>query len=142
MSKIRAFFSRFFAGRHGLDDLGRLNLWMIALFCLVQCIGYVVKSAFLVVFSRVVYIILAVLFFFRLLSRNEVRRSAENNGYLKIVRKIRDSLVLLKNRIRDRRTHIYRKCPECSATLRLKRIKGVHRAACPRCGNSFEVNVR
>lgn len=142
MNKVRSFFGRLFSGCYGIDDLGRLNLWMIALFCLLQCVGYVAGSMFLVWFSRAIYIILAAIFFFRLLSKNAVRRRSENNKYLKLVRKIKDGAVLLKNRIRDRRTHVYRKCPECAATLRLKRIKGVHRAACPRCGHSFEVIVK
>jgi hypothetical protein len=101
-----------------------------------------IGSPILVIVSRIGYILLAVIFFFRLLSKNEVRRTAENNRYLRFIGKIKDGFRLLKNRIRDRHTHVYRKCPQCRATLRLKRIKGIHRAACPRCGNSFEVRVR
>ncbi|MBP5256589.1 MAG: hypothetical protein J6Z80_06000, partial [Clostridia bacterium] len=98
MNKVRSFFGRLFSGCYGIDDIGRLNLWMIALFCLLQCVGYVAGSMFLVWFSRAVYIILAAVFFFRLLSKNAVRRRSENNKYLKLVRKIKDGAVLLKNR--------------------------------------------
>ena len=42
--------------------------------------------------------------------------------------------------LRDR-NYIYKKCPKCSAKLRLRRIKGKHITKCPKCGQKFNVRV-
>ncbi len=142
MGKIRAFFGRFFAGRYGLDSLGKLNIVAILLFLILLNIGYAVKNNAFVWVVRIIYILLIVLFFFRALSKNHVKRELENRKYLGVKSRTAGWFRLQKQRFRDRKTHIYRKCPYCRAVLRLKRIKGNHRAACPKCGASFEVNVR
>lgn len=67
--------------------------------------------------------------------------SGRNEKYKTLLGKIRATFRLTKNRFRDRKTHVYRKCPYCRAVLRLKKIRGKHRAACPRCGKSFDVKV-
>ena len=142
MGKIRAFFGRLFAGRYGLDSLGKFNIIAILLFQILLNIGYAVKNNVFVWVVRIIYILLIILFFFRALSKNHVKRALENQKYIGLKSRITGWFRLQKQRFRDRKTHIYRKCPYCRAVLRLKRIKGKHRAACPKCGASFEVNVR
>ena len=78
---------------------------------------------------------------YRMMSRNIYVRRNENEKYKALLGKIRATFRLTKNRFRDRKTHVYRKCPYCRAVLRLKKIRGKHRAACPRCGKSFDVKV-
>ena len=39
------------------------------------------------------------------------------------------------------RTHIYKKCPNCHAVLRLPRRKGKHTTVCPNCSKEFKVRV-
>ena len=67
--------------------------------------------------------------------------AVENRAFLRFFGKIRGWFVLQKNRFRDRKTHIYRKCPGCRRTLRLPKIKGDHTVCCPCCGKKFQVKV-
>lgn len=78
---------------------------------------------------------------FRILSKNIYKRSAENRRYMKIWNAVKNFFVLQKNRIRDIKTHRYRKCRYCKATLRLKRKRGKHTVRCPKCRGEFKVNI-
>lgn len=78
---------------------------------------------------------------FRILSKNIYKRSGENRRYQKIWNAVKNFFVLQKNRIRDIKTHRYRKCKYCKATLRLKRKRGKHTVRCPKCRGEFKVNI-
>ena len=60
----------------------------------------------------------------------------------RIFKKVGIFLRLSKNRIRDRKTHVYRECPYCHAILRLPKESGTHMTRCPRCRESFSVSVK
>lgn len=76
---------------------------------------------------------------FRLFSKNISARRRENELFLSVLRKIKSPFTLFKNRIKDRKTHIYRKCPHCKAVLRLPKKKGKNSVICPRCRERFYV---
>ena len=132
----------FMCCRNGFDKFGRF-LFVIYLILVVSqwIISIFVPPLFSFIMSSCI-ILLAFYIFFRVLSRNIAKRQAENYKYIQLVSKFKTSISLKKSKFRDRKTHVYKKCPRCKAVLRLKRIKGNHRAACPRCGNSFEVKVK
>ncbi len=131
-------------GRNGPDELGKFIL----------IFGLIIAIANAFVRSMILYIIeyaFIIYFIFRFLSRNVVKRRAENEKYLKFSRYFRSNDIinrakaffkLQKDRIKDRKTHIYRKCPRCKAVLRLPKTKGEHSVSCPRCKNHFDVRVR
>ena len=54
----------------------------------------------------------------------------------------------LKNKIdlykqqKNDKCHVYRKCPNCKAVLRLPNKVGKHTTVCPRCNKEFKVRVR
>ena len=56
--------------------------------------------------------------------------------------RVRGAFRRLKLRFSERKTHIYKTCPHCRATLRLPRAKGEHTTRCPRCGKEFGVKIR
>lgn len=96
--------------------------------------------------SKLIYLILSVLssvcfwfMIFRFFSRNIYGRSKENSKFKEIWRKVKSFLKLQKDRIKDRKTHVYKKCPKCKAVLRLPKKKGKHSVVCPRCSNRFDV---
>ena len=120
-------------GRYGYDALSKTLLWVYAGLLLV----YTVLSVFvdspllylaniLISFSLIFYIL------FRTMSRNIAKRREENAKFLGFWK-------LRKNKKRDRKTHVYRKCPKCRAVLRLPRSKGKHSVRCPRCNERFQV---
>ncbi|MBO7400949.1 MAG: hypothetical protein J6U75_07055, partial [Clostridia bacterium] len=61
--------------------------------------------------------------------------------FLSVWEKIKLFFVRIKNSFKDRKTHVYMKCPTCKAQLRLQRIKGEHGVKCPKCGAEFRVKI-
>jgi uncharacterized paraquat-inducible protein A len=131
----------FMYGRNGIDKFGRfLFIFYIILVIAQWIISIFVPQIFSLILSSLI-MLLAIYIFFRAFSRNLVKRQAENYKYIQFASKFKTFFLLQKSKFRDRKTHVYKKCPRCKAVLRLKKIKGKHRAVCPRCGNSFDVKV-
>ena len=108
---------RFMQGRNGPDDLYYLTS---ASSMILMLINVFVNSFVL----TVIYASLFAYSIFRVLSRNVYKRRAEYDMW------------------RDRKTHIYKKCPSCKKTLRLPKIKGNHTVKCPCCQNRFDISVK
>lgn len=79
---------------------------------------------------------------FRTFSSKKAKRAAENDAFFGFIRRIGGFFRSRKNRFRDRKQYIYKKCPKCRAVLRLRREKGKHTVICPACKNKFQVKVR
>ena len=67
---------------------------------------------------------------------------AENAKYLSIKRKITGIFKRQKFPDHNKKTHVFRICPECKAKIRLPRKKGAHQVRCPRCKVLFDVHIR
>ena len=133
MGKFKNKLYRFMYGRYGMDKLG--NCMMIAY--VVLLLVYTVLTFFItqVWFDLIVWLVSIALFitvFYRMFSRNIAKRRRENERFCGFFK-------LRKNKFKDRKTHVYRKCPQCKAVLRLPRAKGKHTVVCPRCKNRFTV---
>lgn len=128
-------------GRYGVDELYRALLWIyLAAAVLAIIIGRLTNNTVYTVLSIIAALIL-VYSFFRAFSKNTEKRRAENLKWLKLTGKIKKQFQLLGNRWKFRKTHIFRKCPGCKAVLRMKRVKGKHKATCPHCKTSFNFRV-
>ena len=125
---------RFMYGRNGNDKLNSALFWV---YFAVLLINILLKSVIL----WIVELILAALYLFRFLSRNIYRRQKENRAFLKVWNKFSGFFKLQKNKFRDRKTHVYRKCDHCRAVLRLPKKKGKHTVRCPQCGKTFGVKI-
>jgi hypothetical protein len=131
----------FLYGRNGLDKFGRFLFVVYLILVFIQWIvSFFVPDTVSLITSSII-LMLAIYIIFRTFSRNIVKRQTENGKYLHAVSKIKTFFSLHKSKFRDRKTHVYKKCPRCKAVLRLKRIKGKHRAVCPVCSNTFDVKV-
>ncbi|MBR0443536.1 MAG: hypothetical protein IIX15_04275 [Clostridia bacterium] len=124
----------FMIGRNGADALSRallmlyLVVFLVNLFVrsyIIYCLGYAI-----VIYSL-----------FRMLSRNLPTRRRENAWYLRAEGKVRGFFKLQKNKWRDRKTHVFRKCPTCKSMLRLPRQKGKHTVLCPQCQHRFDIKI-
>ena len=124
-------FMDFMSGRYGTDELSK--------FMLAVCLVLLVINIFTGV--QGVYLIALVLLgvcYFRMFSRNYVKRSDENRKYLDTVWKIKNWFLKKKNRIiQSKDFHIY-KCPSCGQKIRIPRGKGKICITCPKCRNQFE----
>jgi uncharacterized C2H2 Zn-finger protein len=133
MGKLKNKFYRFMYGRYGTDTLSTVLLYVYFAFVLIcTIVSIFVRSIWFSLFYYVVASALVVWMFSRMFSRNIAARKRENDKFCGFFR-------LRKNKFRDRKTHVYRKCPACKAVLRLPKAKGKHFVVCPRCKNRFEV---
>jgi len=134
--------SEFMYGRYGTDELYfALFVLFIILFVLNFFLGIFVGST--VVSAIMSLLMWAVIGYsiFRSFSKNIEKRRKENLVFIRAWAKIKGFFTGIKNRFRDRKTHVYRKCPSCKATIRFPKKKGKHSARCPKCGANFEVRV-
>jgi len=134
MHRLRNRLMSFMNGRYGADQL------YYALFAL-----YIIL---LVINILTPYLIIDILMwgvltwmFFRVFSRNIYSRQKENAAFLNVWNPVKSEFTLLIRRIREIKTHRFRKCNNCKTTLRLTRRKGNHMVKCPRCQNRFKVKI-
>lgn len=137
--RFREKLARFFWGRNGIDGLyyGLFVLYILILMLQIIFRDSRSLTAVFGILSTAVIIIM----FYRVLSKNLYKRRRENQIFMGFFTKIKNFFVLQKNKIRDRKDFIYKKCPFCKATLRLPRKKGEHTVKCPKCDNRFGVKV-
>ncbi len=135
MRYLRERLMRFMQGRYGSDSL---NNFLLAVYFILFIVNIFVYNIALWLLET----LLVIWMFFRMLSRNIYKRRAENEKFLKLTKNFKNFFALTRNRIRDRKTHVYRTCPACKSTLRLPKQKGKHTAVCPRCARRFDVDIR
>lgn len=132
MGKFKSWLIRFMAGRYGADQLNRTLLWVY--------FALAIASFF---FAPLILLSTVLMFWmmFRIFSRNIGKRYAENQKYLRFTGKIKNWFRLKGRKWKERKTHRYRRCPHCRATLRLPYKKGKHQVCCPKCRKNFEVKI-
>lgn len=130
---MRQRFTMFMAGRNGNDGLNTFLL-------VVSLILIVLSSAFAGNVSqifRVLTLVVFIIIYFRMFSRNIERRRMENNKYLLVRSKLMTALRVRKERWIQRKDYKFFSCPACKTTLRVPRGHGSINVVCRKCGNSF-----
>ena len=128
---------RFMYGRNGTDALCKA---LLVVYIALILINLFLPRPYSTVMSAV-ELALGAYIIFRILSRNIYKRQRENQWYQKQAGRVKSFFTLQKNKRRDRKTHIYRKCKHCKQVLRLPRTKGKHTVNCPCCHKRFEVKI-
>ena len=142
---------RFMQGRNGIDALSRF-LNKLSLGCFIAAILFTFISAVCLrhealsgasVF-RILYfvfygigILLTVLWFFRVFSRNVSKRQAENTRFLYRTQRMKSSFYSWKQQLKNSRQYKYFRCPNCRQKLRAPRHKGKIRVTCSKCAHVF-----
>ena len=134
MGKFQNKVQRFFYGRNGVDKLNRFIFFLYFISFIVYL--FVKHYTVLIVSS-----ILLIIYFYRMLSKKLYKRQKENEIYLKITSSIKKPFLRFFHRIRDRKTHVYKKCPNCKKILKLRKVKGEHTVKCPVCANHFNIKI-
>ena len=126
-------------GRYGVDDLskGILILYLILAVVMLFIPNFIARMVI-----QFISLALSLFMFYRIFSRNIAKRSAENQKYLRVRRTVKEWFLLRRNKWKYRKTHIYRKCPHCKVQIRLPKVKGEHKCACPKCGESFDISIK
>lgn len=129
---------QFMYGRNGMDSYG-FFLFIVAIAA--STANFFIWNYWVSLGFYVFQLLVLAYATFRILSKNTYRRSRENQRYLKIFGGIKSFFKLQVKRIKEIKTHRYRKCKYCKATLRLKRRRGKHSVRCPKCRGEFKVNI-
>lgn len=120
---------RFMQGRYGNDKLGQAML-VLALICMVL-------SMFRIPFVSTVGLVVLILVYYRMFSRQISKRAAENQKYLALAWKVRARLQKRKQTVAQSRTHRIFKCPNCRQKIRVPRHRGRIAISCRKCGTEF-----
>lgn len=130
---MRQRIAQFMAGRNGNDQL---NVFLLVADIALLLLGSILGGAVGRILSFLVVALLA-LCYFRMLSRNLVRRRQENSRYLALRYRALGWLRRQKTRWDQRRDYKFFRCPSCGTTLRVPRGRGNIRIVCKKCGCAF-----
>lgn len=134
MNKLKEKFIRFMYGRNGVDALNKFIFFLY----IVTFIVYLFVQHYSVL---IIEGVLLLIYIYRTFSKKLYVRQKENQIYLNIINAIKRPFLRLFHRIRDRKTHVYKKCPNCKRILKLRKIKGSHKVKCPICSHHFDVKI-
>ncbi|HAB94887.1 MAG TPA: hypothetical protein DCF49_09085 [Lachnospiraceae bacterium] len=130
LNDLKYRFTKFMQGRYGVDSLSRFMSVILLIFII---LGMFIR----IPLSGPITLLILVVLYFRMFSRNISRRYAENQKFLQL----RDRFLgnfsdISSNLSRFKDYHIY-KCPQCSQKIRIPRGKGHIMVRCPKCGFEF-----
>ena len=133
-ARLRESLALMMMGRYGMDTLNRV-LFAVSM---VLYVANLLLGSVALVFLELVMLWWMI---FRFFSRNTYKRSMENRKFMEFFGRVKRWILLQRNKIKYRKTHVYRKCPHCKMVLRLPRQKGEHQVKCPGCASRFHVKV-
>ena len=131
LQRLKESFARFMQGRHGPDNLGMFTL-ITGLVC--SLLGSFTGIGILSLLGFALY----VWTLFRMFSRNNDKRFAENRKYIELTSNWKTRIRQFVKRMKNRRDYRYFKCPNCKVLLRMKRGTGEKDITCVRCGHQFK----
>lgn len=129
--KIRSSFASFMAGRYGADQLGMTMLWTALILSIV---GSLSGLGLLTLMADA----LLLLMFWRMLSKDRLKRQHENQTYLQKTYGARKAVTEWINRVKNGKKYRYFTCPQCKKRLRVPRGVGSITITCKGCGNKFD----
>ena len=129
--KLRAGYARSMSGRTGVDQLS----YAMVIGALVMSIVGGLAGIGLLTLMADALILLA---FFRMLSKNRLKRAQENANYLQRTQKLRRAMSEWSNRVKNSKKYHYFTCPKCKARLRVPSGVGNVTITCKNCGNKFD----
>ena len=129
--KIRSSFASFMAGRYGADQLGMTMLWTALVLSIV---GSFSGLGLLTLMADA----LLLLMFWRMLSKDRLKRQHENQTYLQKTYGARKAVTEWINRVKNGKKYRYFTCPQCKKRLRVPRGVGNITITCKGCGNKFD----
>ena len=128
--KLKNSFRNFMIGRHGSDQLSFALLFAGIVLSLISSITGILIFYYLGLAGYIWSI-------FRMFSRNNAKRSAENNKYMEIRSNIKSGTSQFFVRMKNMKKYRYFRCPECKSRLRLPRKVGEVTVTCGKCHHQF-----
>ncbi len=121
---------RFMVGRYGVDDFSKFLLGTALALCILDIFidNVILNSWFFVI---IIYA------YFRIFSKNTMKRYQENLKFLQIKNKVLSKWNSEKSIMKQRKTHHIYKCPTCQQKIRIPKGKGRICITCPKCKTEF-----
>lgn len=134
---LRYKIQEFMRGRYGNDELSHF-LSILIFPILIISIAFSSKKLVNLILLGVA-LLLFIITWVRMLSKNYSARYKENQAFLKVKNAIVNPIRTARSRAKDK-DHKYYKCPNCGATVRItKPSKGKTIViTCPKCNKDFE----
>ena len=117
-------------GRHGADNL---SFFTLIAGLVISLLSSFLGSGLLSILGLGLY----AWTLFRMLSRNNEKRLAENRKYLALTSDIKTKSRQFIKRLQNRKDYKYFKCPNCKVLLRMKKGTGDKEITCVRCNHQF-----
>ena len=116
---------KFMSGRYGVDELSTT----------VIILGFLITpvSSYLRIPS-IIPIIIFVYAYYRVLSKDKDKRSAENKKFLKILEPITSRFKKSKMKMDGSKNYKYFTCKNCKQEMKVPKGNGKIRVTCPKCG--------
>ena len=124
---------QFMAGRNGNDELNR---FLLAVDMVLILLSVIFSRGVGRIFAPIALVLLGFTYY-RMLSRDLIRRSDENARYFRIRERVLSALRVRKEQWVQRKDYKFFVCPACKATLRVPKGRGKIKIVCRKCGNSF-----
>lgn len=121
---------KFMYGRYArCDELYKFLFWLYFILLITDLF---INNIVLIVLELAIVFYL----FFRILSKNTYKRSAENQKFIKLKNKLFKPFLNISRNIKDKE-HVYKKCRKCKTILKLPvpSERGIKHAKCPKCKN-------
>ena len=122
--------ARFMQGRYGYDRYGKC---LILAGLIIDLCGSIFRLLWLSVAGDVILIYE----FYRMFSRNMVRRGIENDRYIHVTMMIRHRFLAVRKQLCDHSVHYY-VCPQCGQIVRVPKGHGRITVTCPNCHRQFD----
>lgn len=118
---------KFMYGRYGVDELYK---FLFGLYLFIIIIDLFLNNIILTILELLIIVII----FYRVLSKNIYQRNKENQKYLKLKKNIIKPFRNIKRNVLDK-DNIYKKCSKCKTTLKLPLPyeRGIKHTKCPKC---------
>ena len=126
---------RFMQGRYGLDRLSQVM--MIVGLVIVFIAAFVRRPA---IVSNLIYlagVVIVVLGYVRVFSRNYQKRYNENQKFLNLTSGLTRRFGKEKYMMEQRKTYRIFTCPGCKQKIRIPKGKGKIEISCPKCHTKF-----
>lgn len=125
--------TRFMAGRNGIDQL---NLFLLGLDLILLLLAFFFRGKAGLLPYLPAFLLLG-FGYFRMLSRNLLRRREENDRFLRARYRLAAAVKVRREKWVQRKDYKFFTCPACKTTLRVPRGHGKLKIVCRKCGNSF-----
>lgn len=130
---LREKLAKLMYGRYGVDQLGRAML----IFALFLCVLSLFVPRRLSGIIYYISLILIILMYIRMFSKNIQKRYQENNKYLSLKASFLRKFQREKEIFSQRRFYHFYRCPRCRQRIRIPRGKGRIEIRCPKCSQTF-----